>query len=176
MIGLPKRGPAALTSWWLTPRETNRILRHTQADVIHVQGPAQVYQNPKVPSVLTIHGFPGKTIAIEKRGISAKLEARLPQTTFMHAVPRYDELITINPYVLEELGIARSERTHAIPNPVEERFFSIRRTPEPSRVLYAGKLSRLKNIVGLVEAASRVVSARPRHTVSHGRSMAGRLS
>ena len=161
VIGLPKRGPAALTSWWLTPRETNRILRHMQADVIHVQGLAQLYQNPKVPSVLTIHGFPGKTIAIEKRGASAKLEARLTQTTFMRAVPRYDELITINPYVLEELGIARSERTHAIPNPVEERFFSIRRTPEPSRVLYAGKLSRLKNIVGLVEAASRVVSVRP---------------
>ncbi|MFP8873303.1 MAG: glycosyltransferase family 4 protein [Myxococcota bacterium] len=161
VIGLPRRGPAALTSWWLTPREANRLLRHTKPDVIHVQGLPQLFHNPQVPSVLTIHGFPGKTIRIEKRGLSARIEARLSGTTFRRAIPRYDELIAISPYVLEETEIPNTERTHTIPNPIEYRFFNLRRAPEADRVLYAGKLSRLKNIVGLVEAASRVVATRP---------------
>ena len=161
VIGLPRRGPGALTSWWLTPREANWLLRHTKPDVIHVQGLPQLFRNPKVPSVLTIHGLPGKTIRIEKRGLSAQLEARLSGVTFKRAISRYDEFIGVSPYVLEEVGIPDTGSSHAIPNPIEARFFNLSRSPEADRVLYAGKLSRLKNIVGLIEAGARVVAARP---------------
>ena len=161
IIGLPRRGKGALTSWWLTPREANWLLRDTRPDVVHVQGLPQLFHNSEIPSILTIHGFPAKTIRIEKHGLLAPLEARLTAITYKRAVARYDELIAINPYVLEETGIPETEHVHAIPNPVESRFFGVRRVPEADRVLYVGKLSRLKNIVGLIEAASRIVASRP---------------
>ncbi len=161
VIGLPRRGPGALTSWWLTPREANRLLQHTKPDVIHVQGLPQLFHNPQVPSVLTIHGLPGKTIRIEKHGLFTQLEARLSGATFKRSIPRYDEVIGVCPYVLEEVGIPDTRRSHVIPNPIEARFFSLRREPEADWVLYAGKLSRLKNIVGLIDAAAHVVAVRP---------------
>ena len=118
MIGMPRRGPAALTSWWLTPRETksNPSSHAGGRDPCPRTRPAL----PKLQSAFCSHGSWLSRKDDRYRKTRNFCEARSPtHPNHLHAprCPRYDELITINPYVLEELGIARSERTHAHPQP-----------------------------------------------------------
>jgi glycosyltransferase involved in cell wall biosynthesis len=160
VVEVPWRRPALLTNLLVTPFELARALRRIEPDVVHVHAIPELYLGRPYPGVLTIHGLGYRDLLYE-RGWSAKPLSWLYQTTFRVSVDRYRRKIVISPYVLEQLGRPGGAGYHTIPNPVEPEFFQVDRRPGPSTVLYAGMLSRRKNIVGLVEAAARLERRRP---------------
>jgi glycosyltransferase involved in cell wall biosynthesis len=154
------RRPALVTNFLVTPRELDRVLRPIAPDVVHVHAIPELYRGRPYPGVLTIHGLGYRDI-LYQRPRSGKPLAALYYLTFRVSVRRYPRKIVISPYVLEQLGEKPAAGYHTIPNPVEDDFFRVTRRPEPATVLYAGVLSRRKNIAGLVAAAAQLAKRRP---------------
>lgn len=154
IAGVPRRRPATLTNWLVSPFEIGRVIRQISPDVVHVQGIPELYRGDHFPSVLTVHGVGFRDVLYRGSWLARPMSWVL-RATFAESLRRYRHVITISPYVRRELGEKRGIRFHDIPNPIEDRFFDIQRTPEPNSVLYVGVLSRRKNIVGLIDAVAR---------------------
>lgn len=158
--GIPRRWPAPFTNWAVTPLETRRLLDHIKPDVVHLQGIPELYRGSPIPSVVTIHGISFRDVRYRAGRLGQPL-AWLLEASLRESLRNHRAVIVISPYVRQELTRYAHVASYDIANPVEDVFFQIRRRPEPYRVLYLGVLSRRKNIVGLVEAAARVLEQLP---------------
>ncbi len=102
------------------------------------------------PSVLTIHGILERDILY--RGRFRRLRSEVMKQVEMRARERVANLIVVSPYVRDALGGTVLGRTWDIDNPVADRFFEVERRPIRGRILFAGRLTPLKNLPGLIEA------------------------
>jgi glycosyltransferase involved in cell wall biosynthesis len=128
--------------------------------VVHVQGLPELYRDTRIPSVLTVHGITYKD-AIYRDSWIGKPISWILRASFMESLRNYRDVITISPYVRNELSERADTRYCDIPNPIEDCFFQVDRRPDPKTVLYVGMLSRRKNIVGLLEGLSRALEQLP---------------
>jgi glycosyltransferase involved in cell wall biosynthesis len=71
------------------------------------------------------------------------------------------EVIVINPYVQDQIGRQLRGRCRSIENPVADELFHVIREPDARTILYVGRLSRLKNVDGLLRAFRKVVVRHP---------------
>lgn len=133
-------------------------------DIVHVQdmgGVATLWPaaTPR-PRVFTIHGILDEDIRQEPGSGLVRRATRELRARFMAAVERraralFDDVVVINPYVLEAMPDLASRRTHAIPNPVDPVFLGegqARREPADGamRLLQAGLVSPRKNVAGSI--------------------------
>jgi glycosyltransferase involved in cell wall biosynthesis len=140
---------AALRYVWTSPREIARKLAAIEHDLVHVQNWANFLPRSRKPAVLTIHGILERDILY--RGRLRWLRSQVMKGVEMRARERAAHVIVVSPYVREALEGHLRGRTWEIDNPVAERFFTVDRRPVAGRVLFAGRLTALKNVTGLIE-------------------------
>jgi glycosyltransferase involved in cell wall biosynthesis len=155
-----ERGRAtALKYAWTNPKAVARRLVALQPDLVHVQNWASFVPFLNYPHVLTVHG-------ILERDILYRGRFRRPRSWLMKQLEtngrrRAMNVIVINPYVREALAGNLRGRTWDIDNPVADDLFEIVRRPVPGRILFAGRITALKNIHGLIEGFARVAAGNP---------------
>lgn len=124
-------------------------------DVLHVQGIASIAA--RVPqSILTVHGISERDVWTSRRGTRRVVNSAA--VYLMEGVPRrrVSNVIAISEYTLEQLH-HRPSHSWRIPNAIDPVFFG----SEPDAgardrktFLYAGRVSALKNVSGLIRAFS----------------------
>jgi glycosyltransferase involved in cell wall biosynthesis len=149
----------ALKYAWTNPRAVARRLLGLSPDLVHVQNWASFVPFLKYPHVLTVHG-------ILERDILYRGRFRQPRSWLMKQLEtngrrRAGNVIVISPYVRDVLAANLRGRTWDIDNPVADELFEVVRRPVPGRVLFAGRITALKNVHGLIEGFARVAAENP---------------
>jgi len=165
--GLEKRGsltihwlkmpsiPACLSNWSIYRQTVHSCLAEINPDITHFQNVASWSIGYQKPYLITIHGIYEKDM-LYKDGIFLSLRRALVAFTERIGRKASPHTILISPYVLDEIGEQVRGRHWHIENPVSSEFFNIERTDAGPRVLYVGRISRRKNIDGLLRAFSIV--------------------
>jgi len=138
-------------------------LRELAPDVVHSQVPGGAIAGAmeRLPTVLTIHGINEQELQFA-RTPAGKLAVLMRTALGRYALRRADHCIAISPYVIECYRGIRDVSWHAIPNPIEDRFFALESREIPTKMLFAGMVDERKNLPGLVRAFARIHAANPR--------------
>jgi glycosyltransferase involved in cell wall biosynthesis len=145
-VALPKR-LTRMPVRQLIQRAVHKVVDAIRPDVVHVQASASLIDPARYPSVLTIHGIPGKDAAFRGRSALATYRDQAQLDAYPH-------LIAIAGHVLQELQHKVDGRWHFVPNAIHPRFFDVRADPgvtEPV-VLQVGSIIRRKNPGATIEA------------------------
>lgn len=161
---LPRR-LGNVTLGWAERRETAAALRRIDPDVAHAHvlgPPALGTADSGIPWVVTAHGIQtayGKLL----EGWAGRVRAWAYTKMEQESLRRTRHLIVISPYVLETFADRLDGiRVHAIDNPVEERFFRVEGTGDPTRILVSGRVVPLKDPETMIAAAAILAkSGRP---------------
>ena len=159
ILDLPLGRLGLTTQYRQQRKQLDELLRRYRPDVVHAQGidlPGYLAVHGAVPSVVTVHGILGEET---KFGADLKTRARALLTATLLEGPtvrRAKDLISISPYVAHHYSSQISGRIHDIPNAIAPKYFTIRRTPEKGRLLFAGRIIRRKGAVDLVRAFGKV--------------------
>jgi len=137
-----------------------RTLQRISPDIVHAHGlgiyAAAAAQSPYA-HIVTLHGIIPREAAFV-RGSAARLRAFLDSIYARYCLARAKNLISINPYVEEELvrlGGFRG-RIYPIENPVDDVFFTVKGNGEEATILYAGRVIPRKNLLDLLRALNLV--------------------
>jgi glycosyltransferase involved in cell wall biosynthesis len=149
------RIPGFIGYWTLMRSEIQKTLRAIQPDIAHFQGVSGWSIGYREPYVLTIHGIQERDVLLSG-GPMAMMRSRIIAAVERTARRQARDTIIISPYVEEVVGNQLAGRRWRIENPVPEAFFSLQRRPGKPRILYVGRIRRLKNIDGLIRSFSLV--------------------
>ncbi len=154
---LPHSGkPVLLDAIGAGRRTIQDFLQQLAPNVIHAH---DVYglmvRDLKIPRVFTIHGFihADTRLAGQRMALLRSWLWRLVETSGWAEQPH---IISISPYVREQLaGIARGV-IHDIDNPIAPECFQVERREVPGTIFSAAVLTQRKNPLALVEALAQV--------------------
>jgi glycosyltransferase involved in cell wall biosynthesis len=137
-------------------RATAAALRRIRPDVAHAHvlgPPALGAAESGVPWVATAHGMQAAEGRVSS-GWANRVRAGAHVRMERMCLRRLQHLIVISPYVAEYFaGRLDGILTHAIENPVDDRFFAVEGPRDPARVLFAGRLIPRKDVETLLAAA-----------------------
>lgn len=153
-------GPGFLAYWTLERRRIHAALRRFAPDLVHVQAVGGWALGWRGPWVLTVHGLGERDVlhsALPLRRLRSRVIARVEAA----ARRRAPHVIRISPFVGEALGGQLAGRVWSIDNPVDDGFFRVERREAEGRVAFVGRLSALKNLLGLLEAFAAVAERHP---------------
>jgi glycosyltransferase involved in cell wall biosynthesis len=139
-------------------------LRHasgTRFDLIHFQNDALWAARTSLPSVLTMHGVNERDVLFRGPPLTRSLRAWANGIFHRRMRRRVRNIIAISPYVRRVLPLSARQRVWDIDNPVADSFFEVVREPVVGRVLFAGRISPLKNVAGLIAAFALVTKDNP---------------
>ena len=145
------RLPGFLGYWSTFRRALHRQLHEIQPDLTHFQGIAGWTLFYNRPYVFTIHGIPENDALFSKRWFSRSRSFLIGLIERLGRQQSPDTII-INPYVMTELKSQLRGRTWHIENPISREFFEIERKSFIPLILYVGRISHRKNILGLLRA------------------------
>jgi glycosyltransferase involved in cell wall biosynthesis len=138
-------------------KKIDRYITGLRPDVVHFQetygfgGPVN-----GVPTVFTVHGFDSLNLVTERKYLW-RLRAPLWRLAEKKGIRSHRNVVSIAPYVTEQLrGLAAGEIV-SIPNAVSREFFSVRSETVPGRVLFAGWINPRKNLATAISAVSKLV-------------------
>ena len=155
---LPRRGKHSLTNA-IGPgrRQMVRYLKRLAPDVIHAHGEyGLMVKGLSIPRVFTIHGKIYRDTRLSE-GRFPRLRSWLWKRIELAGWADQPHVISISPYVREELtGIAKGT-IHDIDNPIGERCFNLYRREEPGRILSAACISPRKNTMMLVRGFAELL-------------------
>ena len=141
-----------------------KLLASIRPDVVHGQGAGHngiMAARSPYPSVITVHGIMSEE-AKHLSGLGNRIRHwLLSRISNRYCIAGGRHTILITPYVADYFGSRLAGKQYFIPNPIADAFFSITREETTGRVLFAGRLYRLKGVLDLFEAAARV--GRTRH-------------
>lgn len=142
-------------------RRLNNYLNELAPEIVHYQESWGLggYQQSR-PHVMTVHGFDSLNLPTEARP-GWQVRAKIWQTVENYCLARHQHLISIAPYVTEQIGSTRAEIID-ISNAISRSIFDIEATPVPNRIFYAGWLDRRKNLTGLLKV---LVALRDEHGI-----------
>lgn len=162
-IGCKKPVPMGVYHYLGLRKRVVNLIDDLSPDVAHAQDPAYGLWAAEagIPTVTTVHGMYGREAAFI-RG-ARRLMARVHLRSFRKALRKARFLISINPYVQEELGACTDAAFFPIANPVNPRFFDLDPDrAQAGRVLYVGLLIRRKCVLELLQAFGSVWHDHPR--------------
>ncbi|MBN1506428.1 MAG: glycosyltransferase family 4 protein [Sedimentisphaerales bacterium] len=132
-------------------------LKRLAPDVIHAH---DVYglmvKGLSMPRVFTIHGQIYRDTRVSG-GRLPRVRSWLWKQVELRGWADQPHVISISPYVREQLGGIVSGTIHNIDNPIGESCFRLERCEEQGRVFCAAALCARKNTLGLVQAFSRLI-------------------
>jgi glycosyltransferase involved in cell wall biosynthesis len=141
-----------------TVRRLQKTLHHLQPDVVHAHAGHFAYAAVRAgyPTLYTIHG----DLRRERRIYTGSLYDRLRYGLLAYyeerALPRVQHLVAISPYVRQAYDDVEGPAWTRIDNPVPDDFFAIDGPSEPNRILYAGSITEIKDLLTLLRAVRRV--------------------
>ncbi len=143
--------PGFIGYWTTFRRSVQNCLSTISPDITHFQGVAGWMLGYRGSSVLTVHGIPERDVLYTDKVLPS---IRHLTVAFIERAGRKwaKNVIVINPYVIETLRGQIVGQTWHIENPVNKDFFEVTRNPVAKRILYVGRISRLKNVLGLIRA------------------------
>lgn len=136
-------------------------IRQLNPDVVHFH---ETFGLPlgtlEIPHVFTVHGFDHANIPAEGRAF-ASIRSILWKQTERRGLAKHKNIISISPYVRAMLEpSAPNARIYDIDNPVDDRYFAIRKNEDNGRILVLGWINERKNTLGAVKALA--------HAQEHG--------
>lgn len=161
---LPKmRLPGILGYWTEQHHHIQASLAKIQPDLVHFQGVFGWSRGCRYPYVVTTHGWAEKDVLFttSKRWL-ALLKNIIVKSVENYSRTRTLHTIFISPYIKNGLAAVFKGNSYAIENPVAGEFFNLPRLGISSqRVLYVGKISERKNILGLLKIFALLVRQLP---------------
>lgn len=149
-------------------RDVSRIVRMVTSlapDVVHAQG-LGIYAAAAVrcpcPHVVTTHGIVFREAEFAS-GLAARWRGCMDGRYERLALGRVRNFVSISPYVEQEMariGGVRG-RIFRVENPVDDAFFSQHAEPEPTTILYAGRVIPRKGLLELLRALTEVQTSVP---------------
>jgi len=136
-----------------------RMLRSVEPDLIHAQVAgtyAQVAFQTKRPAVLTLHGIRYREANLRQGFLNRVLRRHLMIFDERWGIKVANNIIAINPYILEEFAHIIRGRVYHVENPLADTFFDVQDETESNRVLFAGRIIPLKGILFLMQAIERL--------------------
>jgi len=137
-------------------KKIDQRVREIGPDVVHFQetyGFGGPY--PDIPTVFTVHGFDSLNLVTEKNW-AWRLRSPLWKMAEKKGIGSHRHLVSIAPYVTEELETVCDAEITSIPNAINPQFFEIESRPAEGRVLFAGWINRRKNIGAAIRAVARL--------------------
>jgi len=108
------------------------------------------------PHIFTLHGFDHEEVLL-KNSVLSKPRSVIWKMIEKYGLSRLKHIICINPYVRKTIQPIVSGHLYDIENPVDKRFFDIKRNEERGRVLCVGWIIKRKNIFASVQAFSELI-------------------
>jgi glycosyltransferase involved in cell wall biosynthesis len=105
-----------------------------------------------LPVVLTLHGASHREYDIYKRKLYDRLRYGLAMLYDRYTLPRVHDIIAISPYIMREYAGRTQARWHRIDNPLPDAYFELQRDEQPGRLLYAGSITPLKDLLTLLRS------------------------
>ena len=153
-------GPPFLMYWSRFRKRVHDCLREIAPDVTHFQGVAGWTLGYRHPYVLTVHGISEKG-ARYAGGWSGVVKGVVFSVVEGAGRGMSDNLIVISPYLQETLSRQLRGERWSIENPVAEDLFRVRRGGHAGNILYVGRLSRLKNVEGVLRSFAKLIARHP---------------
>ena len=135
-------------------KKIDRCVRAIAPDVVHFQetyGFGGPYAD--IPTVFTVHGFDSLNLVTEQNW-GWRLRSPLWKIAEKKGIGSHPYLVSIAPYVTEELETVCDSDITPIPNAISPQFFDIESRPVEGRILFAGWINRRKNIGAAVRAVA----------------------
>lgn len=154
-----------------------RIVRQVRAidpDLVHAHAGHFAYAGCKsgYPTIYTIHGLLPSERRIYRDTLYDRLRYGMLAFYESRALQHVQQLVAISPYVCQEYSHIEASAWVRINNPVPRDFFKLLDRTEPLRVLYAGSITEVKDILTLLRAIERVWRVHPEVTLR----VAGRVT
>ena len=149
-----------ITGSFLSVRKARKLVAALKPDIVHGQallvGDIAVKCSPN--SVVTVHGLPHVEMRLSaRRNFRDKLRVELLEAMFRRMLRRAKVVISISKYDTQELGRLIKGTRVSIANPTGLEFYALAPSgPSEPRLLFAGALSPLKNVLGLLNAFAQV--------------------
>lgn len=156
----PSALPGFIGYWSSFRHMVHRCLKAIHPDITHFQGIGGWTLGYKAPYVFTIHGIAERDILFQGGPL---LSLRRNTVAFIERQgrKRSPHTILISPYVAQELGNQLGGKQWYIDNPVTDDFFKVQRTCKELRILYVGRISERKNVLGLIQSFSQLLRHQP---------------
>jgi glycosyltransferase involved in cell wall biosynthesis len=155
-----------ITGSFLDVRKARKLVAELKPDIVHGQGigwygDIAVKCSPN--SVVTVHGLPHVEIRLSARmTFRDKLRVKPIDALVRRVLRRAKVIISISKYDTQSLGRLIKGIPVSIANPTGLEFFALAPSrPSEPRLLFAGVLTPLKNVLGLLNAFAQVRQAVP---------------
>ena len=159
-LNVPAGQSGGLHSQWSVRNVVREKLQELGPEVIHVQGHAVIAAGlPPEKTVLTVHGILEKDILFRGRGRWVK--SKLLGITQRYAYNRVRNIISISPYIRQQVTTHADHRVWDIANPVAPQYFDVQRAPRKGVIFSAAMICERKNVQGLIRAFAGVAKQLP---------------
>lgn len=108
-----------------------------------------------IPHVFTIHGFDHANLVADSAR-HARVRSPIWRLAERRGLSKQKHIISITPYVRRMIEPLTTAKIYDIDNPVDERFFNVKRCPEAGRILCVGWINERKNTLGSVRSFARI--------------------
>ena len=155
-VACPGRIPFALRQYFGPRRRMAEALRDLAPDIVHSQYTdwGSCGLDAGLPTVVTVHGMYHRESALYSPW--RRLAARYHLHFYWRALRRMRHIISISPYVEQELRPHTEATFWYVPNPINPQFFDLDPArAEPGRFLYVGWLIPPKGMMELLQAFAR---------------------
>ncbi|NLG49422.1 MAG: glycosyltransferase family 4 protein [Chloroflexi bacterium] len=144
-------------------RRVQEVLAALKPDVVHAHVAHFAYAGARAgyPTIYTIHGVLAREREIYRRTLFDRLRYGLLGWYEARALRQVDRLVAISPYVLDEYAHVRADAWLRIDNPVPREFFAVEDRAEAGRILYAGSITEIKDLLTLLRAVERLTPLYP---------------
>lgn len=139
-------------------KRIDACIRSINPDVVHFQetyGFGGPY--PDIPTVFTVHGFDSLNLVTERK-YAWWLRAPLWRIAERKGIGSHTHIVSIAPYVTEQLAKVSRAEIVEIPNAISPEFFRIRNQPVNGRLFFAGWINRRKNVAAAIRVVRELVA------------------
>jgi glycosyltransferase involved in cell wall biosynthesis len=148
-----------ITGWFLDVRKARKLVAALKPDIVHGQALAGHHAVKCSPnSVVTVHGLPTVEIRLSARTkFRDKLRVKPTDALVRRVLSRAKVVISISNYDTQEVGRLIKGTRVSIANPTGLEYYALAPSgPSEPRLLSAGALTPLKNVLGLLNAFAQV--------------------
>jgi len=151
--------PNLVTSY----QRVKALLDDLQPDLVHAHVAHLAYAGVRsgLPTVFTVHGVLAREREVYSETLYDRLRYGLLSWFEARALPRVDAAVAISPHVLDAYCGQGDPRWVRIDNPVPERYWELADSSITGRILYAGSITEIKDLLTLLRAVRRVRDALP---------------